>query len=232
MYEARLQDSLPRVRQRIDAALDRVGRTGPVSIVVVTKGHPPAAARAAIAAGLHVCGENRIQELEAKVEAIGRQAAEWHMIGHLQRNKVGRALPFFDMIESIDSLRLARALSSAAESGGFEQVRGLLQVNVSGEATKGGFTRVALPDAAAEICSLPRLRIEGLMTMAPLTDDERVVRGTFAGARELFERCRTEVPGFQAVHLSMGMSSDFELAVEEGSTLVRLGTILLGERVT
>lgn len=232
MYEARLQESLPRVRQRIEAARGRVGRTDAVSIVAVTKGHPPAAALAAIAAGLRTCGENRVQELEAKVEAVGRQAATWHLIGHLQRNKVDRALPLFDMIESIDSLRLARALSSAAEAAGLEPVRGLLQVNVSGEATKGGFAPAALPDAAAEICALPRLRIEGLMTMAPFTDDESLVRATFAGARELFERCGREVPSFRAVHLSMGMSSDFEVAVEEGSTMVRLGTVLFGERET
>ncbi len=232
MYEARLRGSLPHVRERIEAALRRVGRRDEVTVVAVTKGHPPSAAAAAIEAGLRVCGENRVQELEAKVEAVGRQAVEWHLIGHLQRNKVERALPLFDMIESIDSLRLARALSAGAEAAGLEQVRGLVEVNVSGEATKGGFASGAALDAIAEICALPRLRIEGLMTMAPLAADEGVVRATFAGARALFERCGAELPGFQAVSLSMGMSSDFEVAVEEGSTLVRLGTILFGERVT
>lgn len=229
MYAARLRASLPRVEERIAGALARAGRAGPVGIVAVTKGHPPEAAAAALEAGLRRLGENRVQELEAKVATIGRENAEWHLIGHLQRNKVRKALPLFDLIESVDSLRLARELSAEAQRSGRE-VRALVQVNTSGEATKGGFPGDEALDGVASVAALPHVRVLGLMTMAPLTDDEAVVRRTFARARELFERCAREVPGFHAQHLSMGMSGDFEIAVEEGSTLVRLGTILFGER--
>lgn len=228
MYDARLRESLPRVLERIDAALRRGGRTGPVGVVAVTKGHPVAAVRAAIAAGLRICGENRVQELEEKVGMMGRGAAEWHLIGHLQRNKVRRAIPLFDLIHSVDSLRLARELSTEAERAGVE-VDALVQFNTSGEASKGGF-REAPVEAVAAVSALPGLRVRGLMTMAPLAADESVVRHTFAAARDIFERCGEEVPAFDPRHLSMGMSSDFEIAVEEGSTLVRLGTILFGER--
>lgn len=229
MYVERLRESLPRVEERIAAAQARAGREGVVRIVAVTKGHPPAAALAALEVGLETLAENRVQQLEEKVEAVGRDRAEWHLIGHLQRNKIRRALPLFDVIESIDSMRLAEALSAEAEREGRE-VRGLVQLNVSGEASKGGFPAEAAMDAVARIAALPALRIDGLMTMAPFTDDEAVVRATFARARELFERCGQEVPGFEARSLSMGMSGDFEVAVEEGSNLVRLGTILFGER--
>lgn len=217
------------MEERIGRALARSGRTADVGIVAVTKAHPAAASIAAVEVGLRRCGENRVQELEVKVEEVGRDRAEWHLIGHLQRNKVRRALGLFDWIHSIDSVRLARELSREAERAAIE-VRGLVQVNTSGEATKGGIDAVEAVDRIAELVELPALRIQGLMTMAPLTDDERVLRRTFAATRELLERCLQSVPGLDGRHLSMGMSNDFEVAVEEGSTLVRLGTVLLGTR--
>ncbi len=228
MYDARLRESLPRVRERIDAALRRGGRSGPVDVVAVTKGHPVAAVEAAIAAGVAVCGENRVQELEEKVAVVGRDAVGWHLIGHLQRNKVRRAIPLFDLIHSVDSLRLARELSKEAVALGVE-VEALVQLNTSGEESKGGF-REGPVQAVAAVAALPGLRVSGIMTMAPLTEDQAAVRRTFAEARDVFERCGREVPAFEPRHLSMGMSGDFEIAVEEGSTMVRLGTILFGER--
>lgn len=229
MYGARLAESLPAVRERLARALERAGRRDEVTIVAVTKGHGAEAVEALLAAGLGRFGENRVQELEAKVAAVGRDRAEWHLIGHLQRNKVRRALPLFDLIHSIDSLRLAQELSREAERAG-RAVTGLVQVNTSGEATKGGLPAEEVVEGVGRIVELPGLRIQGLMTMAPLTEDERVVRRTFAAARELFEACARQIPAFEARHLSMGMSNDFEAAVEEGSTMVRLGTVLLGER--
>src|SRR5690606_20891746 len=145
----------------------------------------------------------------------------------LQTNKVRKAVRLFDLIQSIDSLRLAQALSREALRSELEVV-GLVQVNTSGEAQKGGFPPEEAVDAVGEIVALPGLRVYGLMTMAPFTSDESELRRTFVGARELFERCASEVPGFEARHLSMGMSNDFEVAVEEGSTMVRLGTVLFG----
>jgi pyridoxal phosphate enzyme (YggS family) len=231
VYEARVRDGLERVRAGISAALERAGRTGRVGIVAVTKGHAPEAAVAAAAAGLRMCGENRVQELESKRAALGDRDAgiEWHLIGHLQRNKVRRALGLFVLFQALDSLRLAESLSREAVLAG-RTVSALVQVNASGEATKGGFPLAEGLDAVARIAELPGLRVEGLMTMAPFTDDGRVVRSTFRRTRELFDACARDVRGFHAEHLSMGMSSDYEVAVEEGSTLVRLGTILFGER--
>jgi PLP dependent protein len=243
MYGERLKESVPHVREQIARALERSGRRTDVRIVAVTKGHPAAAVRAAVVAGLRDVGENRVQELDAKRSELDRGRAEldperaeaieagatWHLIGHLQRNKVRRAVQIFDRIHSIDSLRLARELSSEAVRAGIE-IRGLVQVNVSGESSKGGFDADRAVDEITQVAALPSIVCEGLMTMAPLTDDDRVVRATFAGARTLLERCTREGAALHGAELSMGMSGDFEIAVEEGSTMLRLGTILFGER--
>lgn len=227
-----LRATLASVRERVARASERAGRQDPVEIVAVTKTHGDDVIDAALGAGLRRLGENRVQELADKVvrfEAEGRAGRpEWHLIGHLQRNKVRQALPLFDLIHSVDSERLASELSAEAERTDREVV-GLVQVNTSGEEQKHGFAFDEAVDAVGRIVALPRLRVVGLMTMAPFTDDERVLRTTFARARELFDRCAS-LDGFDARHLSMGMSNDYEVAVEEGSTMVRLGTVLFGER--
>lgn len=232
MKAAELRTSLDGVRERIGRARKRAGTVGPVELVAVTKGHRFEVVEAALDAGLRSLGENRVQELADKVarlDGAGRSAeAEWHLIGHVQRNKVRQALPLFDLLHSIDSERLARELSAEAERSDRE-VAGLVQVNTSGEAAKSGFEAAQAADAVARIAALPRLRVLGLMTMAPWTDDEAVLRATFGRARELFERC-ADIDGFEPRHLSMGMSNDYEIAIEEGSTMVRLGTVLFGER--
>ena len=232
MNVVELRAALDSVRERVARASERAGRGEPVEIVAVTKTHGDDVVDAALAAGLRRLGENRVQELAGKVARLqeaGRAAeAEWHLIGHLQRNKVKQALPLFALIHSIDSERLAAELAKEAEREG-RVVTGLVQVNTSGEDAKSGFEYDETVDAVGRICELPALRVVGLMTMAPFTDDERVLRTTFARARELYDRCAS-LDGFEARHLSMGMSNDFELAVEEGSTMVRLGTVLFGER--
>jgi PLP dependent protein len=229
MDATRVADNVRRVRDRIDAALARAGRSGAVTIVAVTKTHGPEAVRAAVAAGLADCGENRVQELEAKHRAAG-VAVAWHLIGHLQRNKVKQVLPLIDLMQAVDSLRLAEALSAEAASTG-RRLPVLVQVNASGETTKGGFAVATALADVTRIATLPGLRVDGLMTMAPYTDDEPLLRRTFTAVRELGEAC-AGVPGYGVGHLSMGMSNDFEIAVEEGSTMVRLGTILFGERAS
>jgi pyridoxal phosphate enzyme (YggS family) len=233
MYEQRLRAHLPQVTERIQKASERSAHKHAVHIVAVTKGQPPAAVLAAVAAGLRDCGENRVPELESKVEALGRDAARWHLIGHLQRNKVRKAIPLFDVVHSIDSLRLAQELSQEAGRAGVT-VHGFVQVNASGEAQKSGIdiARDYAPglEALGAICELPHLRIAGVMTMAPFVDDEQILRNTFARTRRLFDLSREQIADFHAEHVSMGMSNDFEIAVEEGSTMVRLGTILFGER--
>jgi len=229
MYEEMLRENLPKVEERIEAARRRGGWTSAVELVAVTKGHPPEAVEAALAHGLHRCGENRVQELVGKAERFGVEAVEWHMIGHLQRNKVARALDYVQLIHSVDSLRLAEAISREAVKRE-RAVPVLVQVNASGEESKGGFAVEAGRAGVEAVVALPGLRVQGLMTMAPWTTDEAVIRRVFRRTRELFEECAAEVAGFEAVHLSMGMSNDYEVAVEEGSTMVRLGTVLFGER--
>ncbi len=231
MWDSRLKESLPDVQERIQQALQRGGRGGEeVRIVAVTKGHPVDAVRAAIRAGLTTVGENRIGELAEKVAEVGRDAAEWHMIGHLQRNKARDGVQLFDRIHSVDSLRLARKLSSEAARAE-TVVRGYMQVNVSGEETKGGFGPSNAVASLEAMADLDALEIQGLMTMAPYTDDESVLRATFRKTRELLETCLRAAPDTLAGRgLSMGMSNDFEIAIEEGATSVRLGTVLFGER--
>jgi len=200
-----------------------------VTLVAVTKTHPAEVVRAAIEAGLSDVGENRVQELEGKVAEVGRQAVRWHLIGHLQRNKVKQALPLFDLIHSLDSLRLAQALSAAAVEAG-TRVKALVEVNAAGEASKGGLPAASALEEVARMAELPGLELLGMMTMAPFTDDQAVIRGAFGRTRELWEEVGRTVGGFTARELSMGMSNDYEIAVEEGATLVRVGSSLFGER--
>jgi len=220
-----LPERLREVRDRIDAAVGRGGHSQAVTIVAVTKTHGPEAVQAAIDAGLGDVGENRIQEALPKMDAIDR-SVRWHLIGHLQRNKV-KALPRFDLLHSLDSARLADAVDAVGTAEG-RPIDSLVQVSVVGEETKGGFERSDWAAEADRLRGLSGIRVRGVMTMAPLDADERTLRAVFSGAREAREIIRAA--GHPATELSMGMSNDYELAVEEGATLVRLGTILFGAR--
>ncbi len=231
MYLERLERSLPEVRERIAWAQGRAGRSdaGSVTLVAITKGHPVEAMQAAREAGLRVIGESRVQEARAKRMIVGDLGLEWHLVGHLQRNKVRDALELFSLIHSVDSLRLAEAIAGEArEQGRVADI--LIQVNASGEAAKYGFPIAEGLAFVRQVCTLEHVRVRGLMTMAPLTDDESILRGTFRRTRELYERCRASVENFEGRHISMGMTNDYEIAVEEGSSMVRLGTVLFGER--
>jgi pyridoxal phosphate enzyme (YggS family) len=223
-----LKARMDEVRERMEAARLRAGRTDAVTLVAVTKTHPAEVVRATIDAGVADVGENRVQEMDDKVAEIGRGAVRWHLIGHLQRNKAARAVALADLVHSLDSVRLAEALSAEAVKAGVT-IAALVQVNTSGEESKFGLGADEALDAIGRMAALPGLRLEGMMTMAPFTDDETVIRRTFAGARRLGEEAARQVPGFGR-QLSMGMSNDFEAAVEEGSTLVRVGSTLFGER--
>jgi pyridoxal phosphate enzyme (YggS family) len=220
-----LPDRLREVRDRIEAARGRGGHGQTVTIVAVTKTHGPDAVRAAYDAGLRDVGENRVQEALPKMDAAG-VPVRWHLIGHLQRNKV-KSLPRFDLLHSLDSARLADAVDQFAATQG-APIDALVQVNVAGEATKGGFERPDWQAEAARLRGLSHVRVRGIMTMAPLGADERVLRRVFSGARDARDMFRAA--GHDATELSMGMSNDYEVAVEEGATLVRLGTILFGAR--
>jgi len=229
-YAARLAETLPAVRERISQAVVAAGRdAGSVRLVAVTKAHPIAAVEAALAAGLTDLGENRVEELEAKVEALGAAAVTWHMIGHVQSRKARRVTHVADVIHSVDSFRLGVRLSRAA----VEQERTLTvlaQVNTSGEGSKSGFDLDDAADQIERMAELPGLRVHGLMTMAPFVDDEVVLGDAFAALRRIGDllAASTDRVGRE---LSMGMTNDLEIAIREGSTMVRIGTALFGKRV-
>lgn len=221
-----LADRVAETRRRIAAAVER-GRYGQqVTIVAVTKTFGPEAVTAAWEAGIPNIGENKVQEAVAKMEQVSAPVT-WHLIGHLQRNKV-KHLDRFALFHAMDSARLADAIAARAEATG-RRYPVLVQVNASGEASKGGYGPEALRSEAARLRQLDGLEVRGAMTMAPLDADDEVLRATFAGCRDALARLQDA--GHPATELSMGMSGDFEVAVEEGATLVRLGTILFGARM-
>ena len=215
------------VRQRIDAAVARGGHGQRVTIVAVTKTHGPEAVEAAYRAGLHDVGENRVQEALKKMDAV-TVPVRWHLIGHLQRNKV-KEVGRFAMVQSVDSARLADAVSEFGVAH-HQAVEALVQVSVVGEESKGGFSPDELAAEAEQFTARAGVKVMGVMTMAPLDADERTLRTVFRGARDAREKLIGA--GHPAHALSMGMSTDFEIAVEEGATMVRLGTVLFGARDT
>jgi PLP dependent protein len=220
-----LADRLAEVRGRIDDARLRGGHGQQVGIVGVTKTYGPEAPLAAWAAGLRDVGENKVQEALAKIPKV-EVPLRWHLIGHLQRNKV-KQIDAFTLIHSVDSARLADALAAHGAVRG-RPVEVLAQVNVSGEETKGGYQPSMFVQEADRLRGLSGIVVRGVMTMAPFEADEATLRAVFASARRCAEVLRAA--GHPANELSMGMSGDYEVAVEEGATLVRLGTVLFGAR--
>jgi pyridoxal phosphate enzyme (YggS family) len=202
------------------------GWTHPVTIVAVTKTHGPEAVRAAAAVGLRAVGENRVQEALAKMAAVPDVPVEWHLIGSLQRNKVRQVIGRFALVHSVDRLELAEEFARRLPAGVRQRV--LVEVNCSGEAQKAGVDPEALPGLLEGLARFDGLAVEGLMTMAPWTSDVAVQRAAFRRLRAL--RDEAEQRGARMPQLSMGMSGDYRVAVEEGATMVRLGTILFGER--
>jgi len=216
---------LAEVGDRIEQARVRGGHGQLVTIVAVTKTYGPEAPVAAWDAGVRDAGENKVQEALEKMSSVA-VPIRWHLIGHLQRNKV-KQLDGFHLVHSMDSARLADALGAAGVARG-RPVDALLQVNVSGEGTKGGYQPADVAREAERLRHLPGLVVRGVMTMAPFDAAEGTLRSVFRGAAEGLERLRDA--GHPATELSMGMSGDYEVAVEEGATLVRLGTVLFGAR--
>ncbi len=222
---ARFAERVREVRERIAQAVARGGIGQAVTLVAVTKTHGPEAVEAAWAAGIADVGENRVQEAESKMSRV-QVPVRWHLIGHLQRNKA-KAATQFSLVHGVDSLRLAEALNAASgERGVVLDV--LVQVNVSGETSKSGFATTDISVVAAALHHFTHLRVCGAMTMAPYDAAEPVLRQVFADTRRVRDDLR--VAGHPAAFLSMGMSGDFEIAVEEGATHVRLGSILFGSR--
>jgi pyridoxal phosphate enzyme (YggS family) len=219
--------NLAEVRNRIIAAAQRAGRDpGQVHLVAVSKTIPLEIIREAVAAGQRLFGENYLQEARGKVEALG-EAASWHFIGHLQSNKAKAAVELFELTHGVDRLKLAQALNAAAAQMGKVQ-KILMQINLAGEASKSGASPEAAPQLLRQIGQLPHLRVLGLMTMPPFLEPE-AVRPYFRALRELRDRLQ-DLSGQPLPELSMGMSGDFEVAIEEGATLVRVGTAIFGSR--
>jgi hypothetical protein len=225
-----LAERLTDIQTRMVAACARAGRPlDSVQLMAVSKTHPPETVDAALDLGLTLFGENRIQEARVKIPQCSSRAT-WHMIGHLQSNKVRDAVELFSMVQGVDSLRIAQEISKrAAQADKIMPV--LLEVNVGGEASKSGYAPDSLLSELKELAALPHLRVEGLMTIPPWKPTPEQVRPFFADARRLKEQCE-EILGDALPHLSMGMSGDFEVAIEEGTTIIRIGTALFGERQT
>jgi pyridoxal phosphate enzyme (YggS family) len=223
-----LEANLKLVQQRIEAACARAGRPpGSVTLVAVTKSQPPEVVCAAAALGLGLFGENKVQEAKAKIPACpGR--LRWHMVGHLQSNKCRDAVGLFEMVQSVDSLPLAEELNRRAEQAA-KTLPILLEVNAVGEASKFGYRPEPLLADLNRINALPRLEVHGLMTVPPWAPDPEQVRPVFRQMGELKERCEQRL-GAPLPQLSMGMTDDFEVAIEEGTTMVRIGTALFGAR--
>lgn len=223
-----LAERLDSVRRRIAIACERVGRDpAGVTLVAVTKGQPPSVVQAAAALGLTLFGENKVQEARAKIPLCpGR--LRWHLIGHLQTNKARDAVHWFELIQSVDSLRLAQEIQDCAEKAA-KTLPVLLEANIAGEASKFGYAPDRLVAELEALNALSRLEIHGLMTMAPWSPDPERARPVFRRLAELKRECEDRL-GAPLAHLSMGMSGDFEPAIEEGATMVRLGTVLFGDR--
>jgi hypothetical protein len=223
-----LAANLTAIQRRIEAACARVDRDpAGVTLLAVTKSHPPETVRAAAALGLTLFGENRVQEAKAKIPLCPGHL-HWHMIGHLQTNKCRDAVSLFEMIQSVDSLHLAAEIAKWADRAG-KTVPLLLEANLAGESSKFGYRPDTLLAELPQINALPRLEVHGLMTIAPWSPEPEKARPVFRQLRELKQRCE-DLLGAPLSQLSMGMSGDFEVAIEEGATLIRLGTALLGPR--
>lgn len=223
-----IAENLERVREQIAQSAAKTGRTADdMELVAITKTHPPEKVREAVEAGQTLFGESRVQEARDKIPELPSNL-RWHFVGHLQKNKIRHALPLFELFHSVDSLALAQEMDRIAADEGMHP-RVLLEVNVAGEGSKFGFAPDKLREQMEALLALQRLSILGLMTIPPLADEAEVSRRYFVQLRELRDRLQTEFH-VDLPQLSMGMTQDFPIAVEEGGTLVRVGTAIFGER--
>ena len=225
-----IAENLERVREQIGQAAAKASRAvDEIELVAITKTHPADKVREAIQAGQTLFGESRVQEARVKIPELP-SSVRWHFVGHLQNNKIRHALPLFEMIHSVDSLALAQDMNRIAEEDGLHP-RVLLEVNVAGEGSKFGFAPDKLREQIEDLLALPRLSILGLMTLPPVAKEAEASRKYFVQLRELRDRLQSEFR-VDLAQLSMGMTQDFGVAVEEGATLVRVGTAIFGERRT
>jgi len=229
MIFANLRQNMEIVKERIEKACQKSGRNaGDVTLVVVTKNHPVQTIQAILDLGIRDIGENRVREIEEKVPVLHGDFS-LHMIGHLQTNKAAKVVPLVDWVQSVDSSRLAEKIDAALRQDALREkkLKALVEVNISGEASKSGCASRECYSLCEKIASLTSMELHGLMTIGPLTGGETATRKAFETLRKLGEQCRHFTGGSV---LSMGMSSDFDWAIEEGSTMVRIGSLILGNR--
>lgn len=220
-----IQTNLAEVRRKVAEAAVRAGRKADeIKLVAVSKTHPAETLRNSIAAGISVFGENKVQEVEDKIAEIGRDTAEWHLIGHLQSNKARKAVQLFDVIQSVDSVELANRLERICIEEGRDTLPIFVQVDLAGEETKSGIPESDLPELIAYLKTCKCLRTDGLMLLPPFFDEAEATRPFFKKLRSIRDKILPDG------ELSMGMSHDFEIAIEEGATIVRVGTAIFGER--
>ena len=227
-----LTERIEDVRARLSAAARSSNRSvNKITLVAVSKTHPAERVLAALGAGLDNFGENRVQEAESKIPAVGRTAARWHLIGHLQSNKARRAVELFDCIHSLDSPELAQRLNRMCDQLDRQELPVLIQIDLGHEATKTGIGEKDVSELVAALRECPRLRLTGLMTLPPFFDEAEKVRPYFRRLRELRDDLKAHGAfGDHPGELSMGMTHDFEIAIQEGATMVRIGTAIFGER--
>ncbi len=224
------RENVQKIKERIERACERAGRDpGEVSILAASKTRTPEEIREVFEAGIRLFGENRVQEARDKIPLLSDLSIEWHMIGHLQRNKVKYAVNLFDVVESLDSKELADELEKRLSKVG-KKMRVFIEVKLSPEETKHGCSPEEALELAKYVLSLEHLKLEGLMTVPPYFEDLELVRPYFRKLREIRDNLEDAL-GVNLPHLSMGMSHDFEVAVEEGATIVRIGTAIFGERM-
>jgi pyridoxal phosphate enzyme (YggS family) len=227
-----LRTRLNAVRRRVETAAIGCNRSSnEITLIAISKTHPTETLRAAIELGVSDLGENRVQEAEGKITELGRMAARWHLVGHLQENKARRAINLFDVVHSLDSVSLAQRLDRLCASEGRDELPVLAQIDLGGEESKTGIDPKALTPLLDAVAECGRLRLIGLMTLPPYFENAEDGRPFFKSLRELRDQLRTEGRfGNDKGELSMGMSHDFEVAIEEGATMIRVGTAIFGER--
>jgi pyridoxal phosphate enzyme (YggS family) len=232
MVQDTLSDRLASIESQIRSAAAASNRApDDVRLIAISKTHPPALIKEALASGATDLGENRVQEAEPKILEIGRSAARWHLVGHLQTNKARRAVRLFDVIHSLDSIELAKRLDRLCAEESRKDLEVLIQVDLGHETTKSGTTEDELPDLIQVVRESSNLKLLGLMTLPPFFDDAEMVRPYFRKLRELRDQLADDNAfGSRGGELSMGMTHDFEVAIQEGATMVRIGTAIFGER--
>ncbi|MBO8131333.1 MAG: YggS family pyridoxal phosphate-dependent enzyme [Candidatus Marinimicrobia bacterium] len=225
-----IKSRLQQIREKIRDALERSGSKESVRIVAVSKMKPVSVIQEAISCGIYDIGENRVQEAIPKIEQLGRGKIIWHLVGHLQSNKAKKTVQYFDIIQSIDSLKIAKKVSEYSKELN-KRLPVLVEVNISGESTKFGIDPEEVIDFIYKISELDGIVVKGLMTIGPLTDNKRKIRQAFRLMYKIYNNVKeSKIPKTEIDTLSMGMSDDFEIAVEEGSNMVRIGRALFGER--